>query len=101
MNRKIRLLRSILIKGEHHDKGTVLRAPAPLAHSLVGDGSAEWHEDEADKVAADDKAGLKVQEPIVAGADADIKVLSKPEAKGGSKPAPAPKKQGADSDSGK
>lgn len=46
--KRIRLLRSIgLNGGEHAEKGEVHDAPAPLAHRLVGEGSAEYLEAEA------------------------------------------------------
>lgn len=87
-HRKIRLKRSIIVKGEHQDKGSVLEAPAPLAHALVGDGSAEYHEDSKDEVDAENKAGVKVHDPVGSNADADVRVVSKPAAK---KPATAEK----------
>ena len=79
--RKIRLTRSILIKGEHHEKGTVLSAPAPLAHSLVGDSAAEFHEDDAEDVAAENRKGVKAFEPHVQSADPEIRKVSDPPAK--------------------
>ena len=46
--KRIRLLRSIgLNGGEHAEKGEIHDAPAPLAHRLVGEGSAEYLEAEA------------------------------------------------------
>lgn len=86
--RRIRLKRNILVKGEHTEKGTVLDAPIPLAHSLVGDGSAEYHEDSADEVAAENAAGLKVHETHVQSGDPQIRKVAdapkKPAAKSGS-----------------
>lgn len=81
-HRKIRLKRSILIKSEHHDKGEVLAAPAPLANNLVGDGSAEYHEDSAEEVAAENAKGVKVHDPVgTAAAEPDVKVVSPAPAK--------------------
>ncbi|MGH9716409.1 MAG: hypothetical protein ACRD4R_06750 [Candidatus Acidiferrales bacterium] len=83
-HRKIRLKKTVLIKGAHTPKGTVLSAPAPLAQSLVGDGVAEFHEDEAAEVAAQSAAGVTAQEPMVRDADPKITKVSDPA------PAPMP-----------
>jgi hypothetical protein len=80
-HRKIRLTRDILVKGEHTEKGSVLTAPAPLAASLVGDGSAEYHEDSKDEVAEENRKGVTVHEPHVQSADPEIRKVSDPPAK--------------------
>lgn len=61
--RKIRLKRSIIMAGKHAEKGEVYECPAPLAHELVGAGSAEYHEDHAAEVAAENKLGVTVAQP--------------------------------------
>lgn len=76
--RKIRITKSILIAGEHVEKGTVLSAPAPLAASLVGDRVAEYHEDSADEAEAEKRAGVTVHEPHVQSADPRITKVSDP-----------------------
>jgi hypothetical protein len=78
--RKIRVTRSILLKGEHTERGTVLEVSVPLANSLVGDGSAEYHEDSADEVAAENAAGVKVHEPHAQNADPIVRKVSDPRA---------------------
>jgi hypothetical protein len=100
---KIRLVRNVLIKGEHVDKGTVLEVPVPMAHSLVGDGSAEFHGDSADIVAKEAKGGVKVTDPHVESADPEIRFVSRPaKALKGAKPKPdADPDADADPDKGK
>lgn len=90
--RKIRLTRSIIVKGEHRDKGTVLEAPNALCAHLVGDGSAEYHEDSAKEVAAEEAKGVTVRDPHTQQAEADIKVVSVPEKKSAPKIGPAGEK---------
>lgn len=80
-HRKIRLIRDILIKGEHTERGTVLTAPTPLAASLVGEGSAEYHEDSIDEVAEENRKGVTVHEPHAQNADPEIRKISDPPAK--------------------
>lgn len=75
-HRKIRLKKSILIKGEHVEKGSVLSAPAPLAAALVGDGVAEYHEDSAAEAEAQKRAGVTVHVPHVQNADPEIRKVS-------------------------
>jgi hypothetical protein len=58
--RKVRLTRSIVMSGKHAEEGSVFECPAPLAQRLVGEGSAEYHEDHADQVAAENKLGVTV-----------------------------------------
>ena len=41
---KVKLVRSIILDGEHAEEGTVHEVPRPLAHKLVGEGSAVHHE---------------------------------------------------------
>jgi hypothetical protein len=61
--RKIRLKRSIIMGGKHAEKGSVYECPAPLAHELVGAGSAEYHEDHAAEVSAENRLGVTVATP--------------------------------------
>ncbi|MGA3295275.1 MAG: hypothetical protein ABSE45_15005 [Candidatus Acidiferrales bacterium] len=61
--RKIRLKRSIIMGGNHAQKGEVYECPAPLAHELVGSGSAEYHEDHAAAVAKENQMGVTVHAP--------------------------------------
>jgi hypothetical protein len=41
---RVRLVRSIILDGDHQDEGKVVEVPRPLAHRLVGEGSAVHHE---------------------------------------------------------
>lgn len=61
--RKIRLTRSIIVAGKHADKGEVHECPAPLAHMLVGEGSAEFVGADAEQVSSDNKLGVAVHSP--------------------------------------
>lgn len=67
-DRKIRLKRSILLPGEdgehqHVEKGSVVSADPALCAQLVGDGSAEYHEDSIDEVVEENRRGVTVHEP--------------------------------------
>jgi hypothetical protein len=84
-HRKIRLKRHVLIKGQHTAKGSILEAPASLAASLVGDGTAEYHESEAADVAKQNAAGVTVNEPHMQSGDPQVVKVSDPPA------TPAPK----------
>src|SRR5580704_5441055 len=41
--KRIRLTRSIVLSGEHEDAGSVHDVTLPLAHRLIGEGSAVHH----------------------------------------------------------
>jgi hypothetical protein len=41
---RVKLVRSIILDGEHAEEGTVHEVPRPMAHRLVGEGSAVHHE---------------------------------------------------------
>lgn len=78
-DRKIRLKRSILLPGEkgeheHMQKGTVISADPGLCAQLVGDGSAEYHEDSLDEVVEETRRGVTVHEPAVQTRDPQVKV---------------------------
>lgn len=41
--KRIRLTRSIVLSGEHEEAGSIHDVMLPLAHRLIGEGSAEHH----------------------------------------------------------
>lgn len=47
--KRIRLTRSIVLGGEHADEGSVHDVARPLAHRLIGEGSAVHHLEEGEE----------------------------------------------------
>jgi hypothetical protein len=56
-------MRSIILAGKHSEAGEVYECPTHLAQQLVGEGSAEYHEDSADEADKENKLGLTVHSP--------------------------------------
>jgi hypothetical protein len=46
--KRIRLTRSIILDGEHADEGSIHDVAKPLAHRLIGEGSAVHHLEEGE-----------------------------------------------------
>jgi hypothetical protein len=47
--KRIKLTRSIILGGEVHEAGSVHEVGRPLAHRLIGEGSAEHHLEEGEE----------------------------------------------------
>jgi hypothetical protein len=77
--KKIRLTRSIVLAGEIEEEGSVHEVPRPLAHRLIGEGSAEHHLEEGEEP---EKAPTSVNRMEHAGErDPKTKRISGPPAK--------------------
>jgi len=80
--KKVKLLRSIILNGEHAEKGEVHELPANQAAHLVGDRSAEYVGDSFDEAMEENKGGVKVHEPLVQTREPQVtKVSDAPKAK--------------------
>jgi hypothetical protein len=47
--KRIRLTRSIILGGDHADEGSIHEVARPLAHRLIGEGSAVHHLEEGEE----------------------------------------------------
>jgi hypothetical protein len=47
--KRVRLTRSIILGGEHHEEGSVHEVSRALAHHLIGEGSAVHHLEEGEE----------------------------------------------------
>lgn len=74
--RKIKLKRSIILAGEHAERGSVHEMPANEAAALVGDGSAQFHEESADDELEDNRGGVRVHDPLATNREPDIRKVA-------------------------
>lgn len=74
--RKVKLKRSVILAGEHAEKGSVHEMPANEAAALVGDGSAEFHEESADDEIEENRGGVRVHDPLATSREPEIRKVA-------------------------
>jgi hypothetical protein len=61
--KKIRLVRDIILAGEHAEEGSVHEVSRGLAHNLIGEGSAVLHLEEGEEAEAGPTSVNRMESP--------------------------------------